>query len=59
MFLYGNFASKSPKPLQVGEIMSNDKIMPIFYFYWNTNTKKADEKTTLFHDGIWYYCDNA
>ena len=31
--------------------MSNNKIMQFSYFYWNTNEKKGDEKTTLFHDG--------
>ena len=30
--------------------MSNYKIMQFSYFYWNTNEKKADEKTTLLHD---------
>ena len=49
MFLRGNVVLK---PLQIGEIMSNDKIMQFSYFYWNTNEKKADDKTTLFHDGI-------
>ena len=33
-------------------IMSNNKIMQFSYFYGDTNEKKADEKTTLFHDGI-------
>ena len=49
MFLCGNFALK---PLQIGEIISNDKIMQVSHFYCNTNEKKADEKTTLIHDGI-------
>ena len=56
MFLCGNFALK---PLQIGEIMSNNKIMQFSYFYWNTNEKKADEKTTLFHDGICHHWDIA
>ena len=56
MFLCGNFALK---PLQIGEIMSNDKIMQFSYFYWNANEKKADEKTTLFHDGICHHWDIA
>ena len=45
MFLCGNFALK---PLQIGEIMSNYKIMQFSYVYWNKNEKKGDEKTTLF-----------
>ena len=45
MFLYGDFALK---PLQNGEIMLNNKIKQFTYFYWNTNEKKADEKTTLY-----------
>ena len=49
MFLCGNFALK---PLQIGEIMSNNEIMQFSYFYWKSNERKADEKTTLFHDGI-------
>ena len=49
MFLCGNFALK---PLQIGEVISNNKIMQFSYFYWNTNEKKGDEKTTLFHNGI-------
>ena len=44
MFLFGKFAVKS---LQSGEILSNNEIM-----HWKTNEKKADDKTTLFHDGI-------
>ena len=56
MFLCGNFALK---PLQIGEVMSNNKIMQFSYFYWNTNEKKGDEKTTLFHVGICHDCDNA
>ena len=32
--------------------MSNNKILQFSYFYWDTNEKKADEKTTLFDDGI-------
>ena len=39
--------------------MSNNKIMNYFYFYWNTNEKKGDEKTTLFHDRICHDCDIA
>ena len=54
MFLCGNFALK---PLQIGEIMSNNEIMQFSYFYWKSNEKKADEKTTLFHDGICNDCD--
>ena len=49
MFLYGNFALK---PLPIGDIMSNNNIMQFSYFYWHTNEKKADDKTTSFHDGI-------
>ena len=49
MFLFGKFALKS---LQIGEIMSNNEIMQFSYFHWKTNEKKADDKTTLFHDGI-------
>ena len=56
MFLCGNFA---PKPLQIGEIMSNNKIMQFSYFYWNANEKKGDEKTTIFHDEICHDCDLA
>ena len=56
MFLCGDFASK---PLQIGEIMSNNKIMQFSYLYWNTNEKKGDEKKTLFHDGICHDCDIA
>ena len=56
MFLCGNFALK---PLQIGEIMSNNEIMYFFYFYWKSSEKKADEKTTLFQDGICYDCDIA
>ena len=44
-YLWGNFALK---PLQIGEIMSNNKIMQFSYFYWNKNEKKGDEKKTLF-----------
>jgi len=47
MFLCGNFALKA---LQIGEIMSNNEIMQFSFFYWKSNEKKADEKTTLFHD---------
>ena len=54
MFLCENFALKA---LQIGEIMSNNKIMQVSYFYWNTNEKKADEKTTLIHDGICHDCN--
>ena len=39
--------------------MSNNKIMQFSYFYWNTNEKKTDEKTTLFHDEIFHDCDIA
>ena len=56
MFLYGNLALK---PLQIGEIMSNNKIMQFSYFNWNTNEKKADNKTALFHGGIYHECDIA
>ena len=45
------------KPLQIGEIISNNKIMQFSYCYWNTNEKKADNKTTVFHDGICHDCD--
>ena len=51
MFLCGNFALK---PLQTGEIMSNNRITQISFFYWTTSEKKANEKTTLFHDEICY-----
>ena len=47
------------KPLQIGEIMSNNEIMQFSYFYWKSNDKKADEKMTLFPDGICHllqYC---
>ena len=40
------------KPLQIGEIMSNNEITQFSYFYWKSNEKKADEKMTLFPDGI-------
>ena len=56
MFLFRNFALK---PLQFGENMSNNKIMQFSYFYWDTNEKKAEEKTILFHDGICHDCDIA
>ena len=56
MFLCGNFALKA---LQIGEIMSNNEIMQFSYFYWKSNEKKADDKTTLFHDGICHDCDIA
>ena len=46
--------------------MSNNEIMQYSYFYWKSNEKKADEKTTLFYDGIchdydiaWYFWKNA
>ena len=39
--------------------MSSSKIRQISYFYSNTKEKKADEKTTLFDDGICYDCDIA
>ena len=42
MFLCGNFALK---PLQIGEIMSNNEIMYFSYFYWKSSEKKAEEKT--------------
>ena len=45
MFLCGKFALK---PLQIGEIMSNNEIMQFSSFYWKSNEKKADEKRTLF-----------
>ena len=51
MFLCGNFALK---PLQIGEIMSNNEIIQFSYFYWKSN---ADEKTTLFHDRICHVCE--
>ena len=35
------------KPLQIGEIMSNNRITQFSYFYWDTNEKKADEKNDL------------
>ena len=35
------------------------KITQFSYFYWNTNEKKAGEKTTLFHDEICHDCDIA
>ena len=41
------------------DIMSNNKILQFSYFYWDTNEKKADKKTTLFHDGICHDCDIA
>ena len=47
------------KPLQIGEVMSNNKVMQFSYFYWNTNEKKGDEKTTLFYDEICHDCDIA
>ena len=56
MFLCGNF---SLKPLQIGEIMSNNEIIQFSYIYLKSNEKKADEKTTLFHDGICHDCDIA
>ena len=56
MSLFGNFALM---PLQIGEIMSNNEIMEFSYFYWKTNEKKGDEKTTLFHNGICQDCDIA
>ena len=40
-------------------IMSNNKILQFSYFYWDTNEKKADRETTLFHDGICHDCDIA
>ena len=56
MFLYGNFAVK---PLQIGEIMTNNEIIQFSYFTGRRIEKKADEKTTLFHDGICNNCDIA
>ena len=56
MFLCENFA---PKPLQIGEIMSSNKIIQFSYFYWNKNEKKGDDETTLFHDGICHDCDTV
>ena len=44
MFLCGNFALK---PLQIGEIMSNNEIMQFSYIYWKSSEKKADEKINL------------
>ena len=41
------------------DIMSNNKILQFSYFYWDTNEKKDDEKTALFHDGICHDCDIA
>ena len=45
MFLYGNLALK---PLQVGEIISNNKRMQFSYFYWNTMRKKPTTKQPYF-----------
>ena len=56
MFPCGNFALKA---LHIGEIMSNYEIMQFSYFCWKSNEKKADEKTTLFHDGICHDRDIA
>ena len=56
MLLCENFAVK---PLQTGEIMSNNKITQLSYFYWNTNEKKADEKAPLFPDETYRDCDIA
>ena len=53
MLLCGNFALKA---LQIGEIISNNKIMQFSYFDWNTNEKKANEKMTLIHNGICHDC---
>ena len=39
--------------------MSNNKITQFSYFYWNINEKKADKKTTLFHDETCHDCDIA
>ena len=47
------------KPLQNGKVMSNNKKMLFSYFHWNTNEKKGNEKTTLFHDRICHDCDIA
>ena len=41
------------KPLQIGGIMSNNKIMQFSYFYWKSNEKKAEEKTTLLKFSWW------
>ena len=54
MLLCENFAVK---PLQTGEIMSNNKITQLSYFY--TNEKKADEKAPLFPDETYRDCDIA
>ena len=56
MFLCGNFALKA---LQIGDIMLSNEMMQFSFFYWKSNEKKADEKTTLFHDGICHDCDIA
>ena len=45
MFLFRNFALK---PLQIGEIVSNNKIMQFSYFYWDTNEKKPTRKRSYF-----------
>ena len=52
-------ASFPLKPLQIGEIMTNNEIMQFSYFSWKSNEKKAEEKTTLFHDGICHDSDIA
>ena len=44
MFLCGNFALK---PLQIGEIMSNNEIMQFSYFYWKSNEKKSQRENNL------------
>ena len=45
MFLCGNVALK---PLQIGEIMSNNEIMQFSYFYWKTIEKKPTRKGPYF-----------
>ena len=47
------------KPLQIGELKSNNDIMQFHYFYWKTNEKKADEKETLILDEICHDCNIA
>ena len=41
---FGNFALK---PLEIGEIMSNNEIMEFSYFYWKTNEKKRRRENDL------------
>ena len=45
-------SNNSGHRLQIGEIMSNNEITQFSYFYWKSDEKKADEKMTLFPDGI-------